>query len=150
MTQNVDGFHGEAGSRNVIEVHGNLHRLICTVCELRFEAADYSALNMPPACRACGGLVRPEVVLFGEMLPEDALAKQERELAQGFDMIFAIGTTAVFPYIYSPVMLARSQAVPTVEINPGETLLSDIVEYRLPLGAADGLGRIWERYQQLL
>jgi len=86
--------------------------------------------------------VRPRVVLFGEMLPEAALDRLYRELARGFDMVFVVGTTAVFPYIAEPVMQAVRAGVPTVEINPAQTRLSDLVKYYVPVRAAVALPEI--------
>jgi NAD-dependent deacetylase len=144
LTQNVDGFHRRAGSTEVIEIHGNLHDLACTACAFRSRVDDYSGLALPPLCPRCNGIVRPEVVLFGEMLPHGAIARLERELSHGFDAVFTIGTTSVFPYISAPVMLAKEQGIPTVEINPGESEVSDLVDVRIRAGARDALDAIWK------
>ncbi len=149
LTQNVDGFHRAAGSRNVIEIHGNASELYCTRCHYRTEVPDYTALAPLPLCPECGGVVRPRVVLFDEWLPEEAVDTLDRELAAGFDMIFAVGTTAVFPYIAAPVVRARVRGTPTVEINPAETELSSVVAYRIIARAAPTLARIRERYRTL-
>lgn len=143
LTQNVDGFHGDAGSRNVIEIHGNLRKLSCTRCAWRATVESYAALDMPPRCPECDAVVRPDVVLFGELLPQVALARLDDELERGFDLVVVIGTTAVFPYIVAPVLSARRSGVPTLEINPGRSSVSDLVEHRLELGAKDALVRIW-------
>jgi NAD-dependent deacetylase len=136
LTQNVDGFHAAAGSRNVIEIHGDLADLHCTRCAWRKTVADYAGLEIPPTCPTCNSLVRPKVVLFGEMLPLDAVEVLKRELALGFDAVFSLGTTSVFPYIAAPVEIAKRQGVPTIEINPGRSKVSDIVDIRLPARAA--------------
>lgn len=146
LTQNVDGFHSDAGSSDVIEMHGNLHELHCTRCRFAERVSDFSDLReLPPRCLDCGGVIRPRVVLFGEMLPADAVARYETALTTGFDLVMAIGTTAVFPYIAAPVSIAARSGVPTVEINPTESEVSRLVEDRIPLGAADALSRIWRR-----
>jgi len=145
LTQNVDGFHLDAGSRNVIEIHGNVRTLVCTRCARTRTVPDYTGLTIPPACDACGALVRPAVVLFGEMLPAPAIAVLERELAQGFDLVVSIGTTAVFPYIAGPVAMARAAGVPTAEINPGRSAVSDLVDHRIVARAALALDAIWRR-----
>jgi NAD-dependent deacetylase len=142
LTQNIDGLHRAAGSKNVIEVHGTLHRLTCTGCGARFVVADYAGLDLPPACPECGRLIRPDVVLFGEALPEEAIPRLIDTLESGVDMIFTIGTTSVFPYIAEPVYYGRRQGIPTVEINPGESQVSRIVDYRLQAGAAAALQAI--------
>lgn len=146
LTQNIDGYHRDAGSRNLIEIHGNNRSLTCMAgCGYAGSALPYSPeryAHLPPRCPSCGGVLRPEVVLFGEMLPERAVAHLHQELAEAFDLTFLIGTTAVFPYIAQPVLLAARQGLPTVEINPGSTELSDLVRYRFPCRAGatlDGL-----------
>ncbi|HEU4731258.1 MAG TPA: NAD-dependent protein deacylase [Kofleriaceae bacterium] len=145
LTQNVDGFHRRAGSNNVIEIHGDVHKLACTRCSFRATVEDYAALAIPPRCARCEGIVRPEVVLFGEMLPMSAVAALERELKHGFDLVVSIGTTSVFPYIAAPVVLARRAGRDTVEINPGETGVSHVVAHRLQSRAAVALDAIWRR-----
>jgi NAD-dependent deacetylase len=147
LTQNVDGFHRGAGSRNVIEIHGDVHRLACTRCQFRERVEDYAALSIPPRCSDCGAIVRPEVVLFGEMLPGAALEALQRELRRGFDLVVSIGTTSVFPYIAAPVVLARRAGRDTVEINPGTTDVSDVVAHRMQNRAAVALDAIWRRLE---
>ena len=116
----------------------------CTACSWRERVVDFSRLAIPPRCPLCGGIVRPEVVLFGEMLPAAALDRLDRELAQGFDAVFTIGTTSVFPYIAGPVEAARRRGIPTVEINPGESEVSGLVDVRIRTGAREALAAIWE------
>ena len=145
LTQNIDGFHRDAGSRNVIEMHGNVHGLECMGCGQTLDVPDYSQLEMPPRCGHCNGMLRPRVVLFGEMLPNAALDHYYRELAMGFDMVFSIGTTSVFPYIAGPVLESARAGIPTVEINPGESEVSSIVGQRLPFRAAEILEQLWRQ-----
>lgn len=147
LTQNVDGFHRRAGSKNVIEVHGDVHKLACTRCAYRTTAPDFAQLTIPPRCPDCREIVRPEVVLFGEMLPADAVGALERELALGFDLVVSIGTTSVFPYIAAPVVLARRAGRDTVEINPGTTGVSHVVAHRIRNRAAVALDAIWRRLE---
>ena len=96
-------------------------------------------MQLPPACPTCGGLMRPNVVLFGEELPASALLRLEHALEAGFDLVFSVGTTSVFPYIAAPVYWARRVGVPTVEINPGESKVSGIVDFRIRAAAAQVL-----------
>lgn len=147
LTQNVDAFHRRAGSNNVIEIHGDVHRLTCTRCQFRDHVEDYAGLAIPPRCPDCGAIVRPEVVLFGEMLPGTAVAALERELRRGFDLVVSIGTTSVFPYIAAPVALARRAGHDTVEINPGTTDVSHVVEHRMRSRAVVALDAIWRRLE---
>ena len=131
ITQNVDGFHRAAGSQNLIELHGNLSRLYCCACRADFSSHDFDLATLPPRCTYCDGLVRPDVVLFGELLPQSAVTHYERELARGFDVMIAIGTTAAFPYIAQPLLSAGARGCVTVEINPGQTALSRDVKHHL-------------------
>jgi NAD-dependent deacetylase len=150
LTQNVDGLHRRAGSNNLIEIHGDVHQLTCTQCDYRDRVEDYAALSIPPRCPDCGAIVRPEVVLFGEMLPGAAVAALERELGRGFDLVVSIGTTSVFPYIAAPVVLARRAGRDTVEINPGTTGVSHAVAHRMRSRAAVALDAIWRRLEAAL
>lgn len=142
LTQNVDGLHRAAGSRNVIEIHGDVHRLRCTSCGRREQVEDFSGLDLPPRCARCRGLIRPEVVLFDELLPADEVKRLHAEVQRGFDLVFSVGTTSVFPYIAEPVRMTRYRGGATVEINPGTTEVSAIVDYRVAAGAAAALDAI--------
>ncbi|GAB4315859.1 MAG: NAD-dependent deacylase [Candidatus Sumerlaeia bacterium] len=144
LTQNIDGFHRQAGSRHVIEIHGDIHRLRCTQCPWTTEVADFQDLQIPPHCPECGAVVRPAVVLFGEMLPPECVQLLERELVEGFDMVFSVGTSSLFPYIVSPMAAACYGGVPTVEINPAQTPASPFASIRIPARAAAALDAIWK------
>ena len=84
-------------------------------------------------------------MLFGEELPVDGLQRLEQALAGGFDLVFTIGTTSVFPYVAAPVWWAARMGWPTVEINPGDSEVSDLVDVRLRLGAADAFAELGVR-----
>jgi NAD-dependent deacetylase len=142
LTQNVDGFHRAAGSRNVIEIHGDVHQLACIGCSWRDVVPNYAGLEIPPRCPRCSSLVRPRVVLFGELLPDEAVRLMHLQLAKGFDAVVSIGTTSVFPYIAGPVIDAARAGVPTIEINPGQSVVSELVGLRLEAGAAEALTAI--------
>ncbi|MCG8671245.1 MAG: NAD-dependent deacylase [Pseudomonadales bacterium] len=143
LTQNIDGFHQKAGSTNVVEIHGTVSKLYCTQCNHQETVEDYSHLQLPPSCDHCGGLVRPDVVLFGEMLPVSAINILQAQLSQGFDLVLSIGTTSVFPYIAQPIFDAKFWGAKSVEINPGDTEVSAFVDYKLSMGAVDALSAIW-------
>ncbi len=146
LTQNVDGLHQSAGSRNVLDVHGNLHELECTKCGFQSRADDYSQLCLPPRCSDCEGLIRPNVVLFGEELPPEKLQRLWYEFGSGFDAIFSVGTSSLFEYIIEPVRMGQAMGIPTVEINPESTTISDLVDVKINAKAATALDLIWERY----
>jgi len=140
LTQNVDGLHHMAGSRNVIDIHGDIFSTLCVSCERKghLDRTVLSRLTEAPRCQRCGGVLRPDVVLFGEMLPEDKVRRIHEEFHLGMpDLVMIIGTTALFPYITGPVLVARDCGRLTVEINPEPTDCSDVVDYSLrgPAGA---------------
>jgi NAD-dependent deacetylase len=145
LTQNIDGFHRAAGSKDLIEIHGCVHELYCVRCGAERAVPDYAGMEVLPSCRHCAGLVRPRVVLFGEMLPEVALERLQATLEEGVDLVLSIGTTSVFPYIAGPVIQAARQGIPTVEINPGTTEISHLVRYRIRERAAVALPELARR-----
>lgn len=148
LTQNVDGFHRQAGSTNVLEIHGDLHDLYCPKCGYRQTVDDYGGLSIPPSCPTCRAMLRPDVVLFGELLDESKLARLQKECYAGFDAVFIIGTTSVFPYIAEPVRWARQCGTPTIEINPGVSHVSHLIDVRLEMRAAEAMEAVWGRYKQ--
>lgn len=129
-TQNIDGLHQSAGTSAVIELHGNLRRLVCTRCSYRKFETTFEGLADLPMCPNCRGMLRPDAVLYGEMLPETALETFDREMGKGFDMVFSVGTTSTFAYVSQPVVLASVRGIPTVEINPETTPVSEVVRFR--------------------
>ena len=146
VTQNVDGLHHRAGSRNVLDLHGSLHALECMRCGQQTTTPDYSNLALPPRCSECEGPIRPRVVLFEEDLPHDKLSRLWYEFGAGFDLIFSIGTSSLFEYIVEPVRVGRQMGITTVEINPETTTISSEVDIKIGAGAATVLASIWERY----
>ncbi len=148
VTQNVDGLHRAAGTHNLVEVHGNIHDLACTRCGTEYSAEELlsqagDSPDLPPLCQACQGILRPQVVLFEELLPEHVVRMLMELYQEAFDLVIAVGTTAVFPYIREPILQAQLQNIPTVEINPTVTSLSHLVRYRLEMGAAAALLQLW-------
>jgi NAD-dependent deacetylase len=146
LTQNIDGFHRQAGSQNVIEIHGDMHKLFCARCNWRTIVKDYSGIEVPPRCPECNQIVRPDVVFFGELLPVKELQILARELDKGFDIYFSIGTTSVFPYIQQPMVDAKYSGKPTVEINPSDTEISNFADIKLRLRAGEALEEIWREF----
>ena len=149
LTQNIDGFHRAAGSKNVLEIHGRLDELSCMRCEYQRRVKGYDELSIPPHCPECGGMLRPDVVLFGEQLPGDVVEKFYAELDAGFDIVFSVGTTSSFPYIAGPIEMARRRGWFSVEINPAPTRVSSLVDVKISLGAAAALDAIWGRFQEV-
>lgn len=146
VTQNVDGLHSRAGSRQVLDVHGDLHDLLCTQCDYKVTVPDYADLALPPLCPRCQGILRPTVVLYGEQVPEEKLDRLWYEFGVGFDVIFSVGTSSLFEYIAAPVESARAAGIATVEINPETTAVTSAVEVKISGRAALVLDLLWERY----
>jgi NAD-dependent deacetylase len=122
ITQNIDGLHARAGSKDVLEFHGSIWRLRCTVCS--FSAVDERVPlpELPPYC-ACGHLLRPDIVLFGEMIPPD-IAHQSFRAARSCDLMLVVGTSAVVYPAASLVHAALEEGTPVIEINVEPTDLS--------------------------
>jgi NAD-dependent deacetylase len=122
ITQNVDGLHQRAGSRHVIELHGNITRTKCFDEDVLVEHWPDTG-DVPPHCPRCGGLLRPDVVWFGEMLPPQAI-KEAEAAAESCHVFLSIGTSSVvYPAAGLPFTALRSGAV-VVEVNPNETQLT--------------------------
>jgi len=142
ITQNIDGLHTRAGSRNVVELHGNIWRVKCTECGARYYNYDVSLKEIPPRCEKCGGLLRPDVVWFGEPVYE---AEKAYELSESCDVMFVIGTSAqVYPAAYLP-RLAWSHGAKIVEINPEETHVSTYAHFVIREPAARVLDWIYRK-----
>jgi NAD-dependent deacetylase len=134
-TQNIDGLHAEAGSREVLELHGNAWRARCLSCGGREDLREKNADVRPPVCVACGGQMRPDVVLFGEMLPEEVWVRAAERAAR-CDLCFVVGTSAiVYPAAGLPQAALASGAF-LVEVNPEPTPLS--VDCHVTLRGAAG------------
>ncbi|MBN1447891.1 MAG: NAD-dependent deacylase [Bacteroidetes bacterium] len=115
ITQNIDNLHQEAGSRNVIEFHGNSQMLLCLDCGARRPAREVDLAVLPPRC-TCGGVYKPDFVFFGEMIPEDASMRAFRE-AELADVFLLIGTTGeVMPASLLPEEAKRHGAM-IIEVN---------------------------------
>ena len=139
VTQNVDGLHGMAGSREVIELHGSVWRARCISCAARFEILRDSP--RPDACFDCGDRLRPDVVLFGEILPGGAfeLAAQR---ASECELCLVVGTSGlVYPAARLPE-IAKASGAYLCEINPERTPLSDLCDVVLTGKAGEVLPQL--------
>lgn len=129
ITQNVDGLHAAAGSRSIIELHGNIGRVKCVGQGHIVDQWD-EVSSLPPKCPRCDSLLRPDVVWFGESLPSEALSRAF-QAAQRCELFLCVGTSAVVqPAATLPLTAARQGAV-TVEINPEPTPISDLMSHVL-------------------
>ena len=129
VTQNVDGLHLKAGSRKIIELHGNLQRVKCSVCGE--PAVKWSETGeVVPSCTVCGGLLRPDVVWFGEALPRAAL-EAAVAACRKCEIFFSIGTSGLVQPAASLAYAAHNRGAKLVEINPEATSLSKKVDFLL-------------------
>lgn len=123
VTQNIDNLHRRAGSKSVVELHGNIERAYCIECGEAAAGTEMENLSGVPKCRMCNGIVRPDVVWFGENLPVEAFSKAEAA-ARRCELFFSIGTSAVvYPAASLPFTALNSGAY-VVEINRESTDLS--------------------------
>jgi NAD-dependent deacetylase len=122
VTQNIDGLHQQAGSKDVIEFHGSFSSQHCMNCGAGVDSRTLSMEQLPPKC-TCGGILRPDVVMFGEMIPPGALQRAQM-MASACEVMMVVGTSAtVEPAAYLPVIAKRSGAT-VIEINPESTPLT--------------------------
>jgi NAD-dependent deacetylase len=148
VSQNVDGLHSLAGSRRLVELHGNIWRMRCTkACRHPWEDRAVPLPAMPPRCPACGGLARPDVVWYGESLPGRAL-DAAFAAAQNCQMMLVIGTSALVQPAASLPVLAMQAGAYVIEFNPQPTPLSDLVDETIRLPAAAGLPHWWRARQR--
>lgn len=128
-TQNVDRLHQKAGSRNVLELHGDLWTTRCTACGVRQEDSTHD-LGARPLCPACGGLLRPNVVWFGELLPQDAWG-QALAAAKRCQVMLVAGTSATVQPAASLALMAREHGARVISCNLESTALSKAADIAL-------------------
>ena len=134
ITQNVDGLHDAAGSKNIIKLHGDIWLVRCTECGTeRIERAELN--DLPPRCK-CGGLLRPGVVWFGEALPEGAMERAISAVERAEVLIVAGTSAQVYPAA-GLIPLAIQNRARVIEVNPEVTGFSDDVTFALRGNSAD-------------
>lgn len=144
ITQNVDGLHQKAGSKNVIELHGNFNRVRCLICGYTMDI-NISKLNEPPRCPFDAFIMKPDVIFFGEPLPRENWVKAMQE-AYKADIFLMIGTSGV---VYPAAMLpqiAHDNGSTVIEVNPEKTPLSSISNLTFRERAGVFFKRIYEIY----
>jgi len=122
ITQNVDGLHQAAGNTDVIEFHGSFAWQYCTHCGNRCKTSDVDMAKIPPTCQ-CGGILRPDCIFFGEMIPFDAIQRSQ-EVAASCDVMLVMGTSAMVQPAANLPVLARENGAKVIEINPEPTPLT--------------------------
>jgi NAD-dependent deacetylase len=126
ITQNIDNLHQEAGSKNVYEFHGTLQTLVCLDCGARYLAKAINLDKIPPRCSKDNGILKPDVILFGEAIPEIAASQSVKE-AMKADVILIIGTTGeVMPACMIPYQ-AQKNGAKIIEINPNKSNYTDSI-----------------------
>jgi len=143
ITQNVDGLHERAGSKNILELHGNILRNKCFECGQSYSEEIDPEKEQLPLCE-CGGKIRPDVVWFGEMLPANAIEDAFKASSRA-ELFLSIGTSAlVHPAASLPLMAKRSGAY-LVEVNLEPTPLTDIADYSFQGKSGEILPQIVEK-----
>lgn len=137
LTQNIDRLHELAGSTEVIHLHGDCLRVYCPRCGFADDDYPVPAPDLPPSCE-CGSLLRPDIVLFGEMLPEQALT-EAFTLAEACDVMWVVGTSVNVQPAASLPFVALEHGALVVEINPEPTILTAVAQHSLRTTAAVGL-----------
>lgn len=144
VTQNVDNLHRRAGSNKVFELHGNIERNFCINCK-KFHNEELDFSTGVPKCE-CGGLIRPDVVWFGEYLPEDQFLGGEKAAIES-DIFFVVGTSVVVYPAAGLIYTAKASGALIVEVNLEETDLSSSANYSYFGKAGEILPNIFEEYK---
>jgi NAD-dependent deacetylase len=148
ITQNVDGLHQMAGSQDVIEFHGNFAWQRCMDCNRRIKTSDVDMSRIPPRCD-CHGILRPDAVFFGELIPSQALWRS-RQAASDCDLMLVIGTSAEVQPAASMPVIAKESGAKVIEINSEPTpLTADISDYLILGKAGVIMSRILAELEQL-
>jgi NAD-dependent deacetylase len=143
VTQNIDGLHQAAGAENIIELHGSLWQARCLSCKTKQSLREIPEEMRPPVCPDCLDSMRPDVILFGEMMPMGAVYEAQ-EAAEDCDVCIVIGTSAlVYPAAELPLIAGQSGAK-VIEINPEETPLTLLSDVSIRGKAAEILPQIFE------
>lgn len=145
LTQNIDGLHQRAGSKNVLELHGSIITIKCAVCDFK-EKITNSFLEFPPLCK-CGNILRPDVVWFGEPLPQDVW-NEAMVHAGSCDVMVVAGTSlAVSPANLLPVY-AKENGACVIEVNPEQTPMSASMDLSIRSTSAKALPELVSIFQK--
>jgi NAD-dependent protein deacetylase/lipoamidase len=138
ITQNVDNLHRLAGSTEILELHGNIYRNKCSECSTVLDEGMDIAPDSIPVCEKCGGKIRPDVVWFGEMLPEDII-NEAFARAESAEVFLSVGTSALVHPAASLPLVAKRAGATLVEINPEETPMSHLADFYFPAKSGEML-----------
>jgi len=149
ITQNIDGLHQAAGNTDVIEFHGNFAWQRCMDCSQKYETRQVDISQIPPRCR-CGGILRPDAVFFGEMIPQDAMWRS-KQAASDCDLMLVVGTSAVVQPAALMPLFAKKTGAKIIEINPQETPLTvEVSDYLIKGRAGEVMNRIMQELEQAI
>ncbi len=137
ITQNVDGLHQMAGNSDVIEFHGTFAWQRCMECNQSIETSQVDMTTIPPQC-ACGGILRPDAVFFGEMIPAEELMRSQKASAN-CDIMIVIGTSAMVEPAASMPFVAKNNNAVIIEINPEPTQLTTRISDLSLMGSAGSI-----------
>jgi len=126
ITQNIDGLHQRAGSSDVIEFHGSFANFYCMECFEKVSLKNLDLSSIPPKCKKCNGILRPDCIFFGEMIPVDSL-ERANILASQCEVILVVGTSALVQPAASIPVIAKTSGAFVIEINPEPTPLTNSV-----------------------
>ncbi|MCP4024588.1 MAG: RNA polymerase subunit sigma, partial [Desulfobacteraceae bacterium] len=126
ITQNIDNLHYDAGSKVVHEFHGSLKKLICIKCKARYGILQVDLNNLPPECTKCSGTLKPDVIFFGEAIPEPAKTNSFSEASKA-DCFILIGTTGTVAPANMIPQMAKSNGAKIIEINPNPSAYTKTV-----------------------
>jgi len=144
ITQNIDGFHQLAGSKRVLELHGNTRRISCLSCGKQYtmdEVYQQLETELPPPCGVCSGMLKPEVVFFGESLPPGVLSEAQAESSQ-CDLFMVIGSSLVVQPAASLPVVAKQTGAKLVIINKDPTPLDTYADLVFHNRASEVLGKM--------
>lgn len=150
VTQNIDGLHQAGGSPDVIEFHGALHHLVCVHCGYSCPASPDILKPAVPRCSKCHGLLKPDIVFFGEGIPEIA-SERSFSAAEEASCVLVCGTTGeVMPACHIPYLAKRKGAV-IIEVNPAESAFTNsITDYHLRGKAGEIIPALWSAVQSMM
>ena len=141
ITQNVDGLHERAGSHDVLELHGNINHAKCANCSEVYKMNAEDVPHKPTHCKVCQTKLRPDVVLFGEMLPIEAFEKAENA-ARNCELFFMIGTSALVYPAAGLAEIAQFSGAKLIEINPEATPMTDFCDFSIKGKAGEILPKL--------
>lgn len=145
LTQNIDGLHQRAGSKNVLELHGSIIRIKCTICDFKDNITS-SFDELPPKCK-CGNILRPDVVWFGEGLPQDVWSEAILH-AQTCDVMIIAGTSLVVSPANTLPMHAKQNGAVLIEVNPEKTVMSSDMDLSVRETSANALPQLVSLFQK--